>query len=147
MKKSILVLNGPNLNLLGEREPGIYGQESLAQINQQMSEQARGMGLELEFFQSNSEGGIIDCLHAAASRHNGVIINAGAYTHYSYAIRDAIAAIRLPCVEVHLSNVHAREQFRRDSVISPVCVGIIAGFGKNSYLLALEALAGIFQTF
>ncbi len=140
MRKSILVLHGPNLNLLGEREPGIYGKESLNLINQQISEHAHELGVDVEIFQSNSEGALIDRLHGAAAVSSGVIINAGAYTHYSLAIRDAIAAIRLPCVEVHLSNIHAREQFRSQSVISPVCVGVIAGFGKYSYLLALDAL-------
>lgn len=140
MRKSILVLHGPNLNLLGEREPGIYGKESLSQINQQITEHAHELGVEVEIFQSNSEGTLIDRLHAAAADCSGVILNAGAYTHYSLAIRDAIAAIRLPCVEVHLSNIHAREAFRSQSVISPVCVGVIAGFGKYSYLLALDAL-------
>lgn len=147
MKKSILVLHGPNLNTLGEREPGMYGKESLNQINQQIAEHARSLGIEAEIFQSNVEGELIDRLQAAPSSHQGVVINAGAYTHYSYALRDAIASIRLPCVEVHMTNVHAREPFRRESVIAPVCVGVIAGFGKNSYLLALDAVNAILQTY
>ena len=136
----ILVINGPNLNLLGEREPNIYGGDTLESINAQLSKKAEKMGYELSFFQSNSEGALIDALHASRTDCAGVILNAGAYTHYSYAIRDAIAAIKLPVVEVHLSNVNSRDEFRKTSVIAPVCVGSIAGFGKYSYHLALDAL-------
>lgn len=136
----ILVLNGPNLNLLGEREPNIYGGDSLGSINEALAEKAAGMGFETAFFQSNSEGAIIDALHDARRGCAGVILNAGAYTHYSYAIRDAIAAIKIPVVEVHLSNVDSREEFRKTSVIAPVCKGSISGFGKFSYELALIAL-------
>ena len=136
----ILVLNGPNLNLLGEREPNIYGGDSMQSINDTLAIKAAGMGHKLDFFQSNSEGSIIDSLHEARHECAGVILNAGAYTHYSYAIRDAIAAIKIPVVEVHLSNVDSREEFRKQSVIAPVCVGSISGFGTNSYLLALDAL-------
>lgn len=136
----ILVLNGPNLNLLGEREPNIYGGDSLQAINDQLSIRAAEMGYEIVYWQSNSEGAIIDRLHEARTDCGGVILNAGAYTHYSYAIRDAIAAIRIPVVEVHLSNVNSREEFRKESVIAPVCRGSIAGFGKYSYALALQAL-------
>lgn len=136
----ILVLNGPNLNLLGEREPNIYGDNSLSSINEALAEKAAEMGLETAFFQSNSEGAIIDALHDARKDCAGVILNAGAYTHYSYAIRDAIAAIKIPVVEVHLSNVDSREEFRKTSVIAPVCKGSISGFGKFSYELALTAL-------
>ncbi|MGN0682735.1 MAG: type II 3-dehydroquinate dehydratase [Oscillospiraceae bacterium] len=136
----ILVMNGPNLNLLGEREPNIYGGDTLASINEEIASAARKLGHETSFFQSNSEGALIDELHAARLSFDGVILNAGAYTHYSYAIRDAIAAIKIPVVEVHLSNVNSRDEFRKNSVIAPVCKGSIAGFGKYSYLLALSAL-------
>lgn len=136
----ILVLNGPNLNLLGEREPNIYGGDTLEAISGKLAKKALEMGHELMFYQSNSEGAIIDSLHAARHDCAGVILNAGAYTHYSYAIRDAIAAIRIPVIEVHLSNVDSREGFRRESVIAPVCKGRITGFGKYSYALALSAL-------
>lgn len=135
-----LVINGPNLNLLGEREPDVYGDESLQSINDELLGMMRSMGLDISFFQSNSEGGIIDRLHSARLKYDGVILNAGAYTHYSYAIRDAIAAIRIPVIEVHLSNVNSRDEFRKNSVIAPVCAGTIAGFGKYVYLLAANAL-------
>lgn len=138
--KKILVLNGPNLNLLGVREPGVYGADSYDTICDRIRQKADTLGMEVTFFQSNGEGELIDRLHAAMGEVDGVIFNAGAYTHYSYALRDAIAAIRLPVVEVHMSNVHAREGFRHTSVIAPVCKGQIAGFGAGSYLLALEAL-------
>lgn len=136
----ILVINGPNLNLLGEREPSVYGDNSLQSINDRLAAKAADMGYEMTFFQSNSEGAIIDSLHAARLDCAGVILNAGAYTHYSYAIRDAIAAIKIPVIEVHLSNVDNREEFRKVSVIAPVCKGSISGFGKYSYDLALNAL-------
>ncbi|MGN0688334.1 MAG: type II 3-dehydroquinate dehydratase [Oscillospiraceae bacterium] len=136
----ILVLNGPNLNLLGEREPNIYGEDTLKSINDEINEIGRELGYDMAFFQSNSEGGIIERLHEARLDCAGVILNAGAYTHYSYAIRDAIAAIRIPVVEVHLSNINSRDEFRKNSVIGPVCVGSIAGFGKYSYILGLYAL-------
>lgn len=135
-----LVINGPNLNLLGEREPDVYGDESLQSINDELLGTVKSLGYDISFFQSNSEGGIIDRLHSARSKYDGVILNAGAYTHYSYAIRDAIAAIKIPVVEVHLSNVNSRDEFRRNSVIAPVCAGTIAGFGKYVYLLAVSAL-------
>lgn len=136
----ILVLNGPNLNLLGEREPNIYGGDTLKSINDEIYEEARQLGYDVSFFQSNSEGGLIDRLHESRLDCAGVILNAGAYTHYSYAIRDAISAIKIPVVEVHLSNVNSRDEFRKNSVIAPVCCGSIAGFGKYSYILALYAL-------
>lgn len=136
----ILVMNGPNLNLLGEREPNIYGGETMKSINDEIYDAARQMGYDVTFFQSNSEGGLIDRLHEARLDCAGVILNAGAYTHYSYAIRDAISAIKIPVVEVHLSNVNSRDEFRKTSVIAPVCCGTIAGFGKYSYILGLYAL-------
>ena len=132
--KKILLMHGPNINLVGEREPGIYGSESFDSINQETAAYANRLGMECDVFQSNSEGALIDRLHAARGVYDGVILNAGAYTHYSIAIRDAIAAIRIPVIEVHLSNV---------SVIAPVCKGGIFGFGKGSYLLAVDALSRI----
>ncbi len=143
--KKILVIHGPNLNLLGEREPGYYGKDSFESVNREIAEKAAALGFECEIYQSNHEGAIIDKLHAARLECAGVVMNAGAYTHYSYAIRDAIAAIKIPVVEVHMSNIHARDEFRHTSVIAPVCVGQIAGFGKNSYLLGIEALKGILE--
>ena len=141
--KRYLVLNGPNLNLLGMREPGVYGTDTYEAICGRITDKADALGVGVSFAQSNSEGELIDRLHAAMGQYAGVILNAGAYTHYSYAIRDAIAAIRLPVVEVHLSNIHAREEFRHTSVIAPACKGQIAGFGPAGYLLALEALVDL----
>ena len=141
----ILVIHGPNLNLLGEREPGYYGKDSFESVNREIAEKAAALGFECEIYQSNHEGAIIDKLHAARLECAGVVMNAGAYTHYSYAIRDAIAAIKIPVVEVHMSNIHARDEFRHTSVIAPVFAGQIAGFGKNSYLLGIEALKGILE--
>ncbi|MBC5787730.1 type II 3-dehydroquinate dehydratase [Clostridium facile] len=140
MKKKIIVIHGPNINLIGVRETGIYGKESFQSINEQISAKAAELGLDCSIYQSNHEGDLIDTIQQAREQFDGVIINAGAYTHYSYAIRDAIAAIKIPCVEVHCSNIHAREEFRHNSVIAPVCVGQIAGFGKYSYILALYAI-------
>lgn len=140
MGKHILVMNGPNLNLLGIREPGIYGNDTLESLCDAVANAAKEYGATVEFLQSNHEGALIDALHAAMGVYDGVILNAGAYTHYSYAIRDAIAAIRIPVVEVHLSDIHAREAFRHMSVIEPVCVAQISGLGVGSYLKGLELL-------
>ncbi len=143
IKKRLLVLHGPNINMVGERETSIYGKETFESINRQILDYATELGMECETFQSNSEGELIDQIHTARHEFDGIIINAGAYTHYSYAIRDAIAAIKIPCVEVHFSNIHGREEFRAKSVIAPACVGQISGFGKNSYMLALQGLKDI----
>ncbi len=140
MKKHILVIHGPNLNLLGEREPGVYGNDSFDSVNREIMNFAENLGLSCEIFQSNCEGEIIDKIQAERHNYDGIVANMGAYTHYSYAIRDAIASVKKPCIEVHMSNVHNREEFRKVSVIAPVCAGQISGFGKNSYLLALEGI-------
>jgi 3-dehydroquinate dehydratase-2 len=137
---SILVLHGPNLNLLGHREPGIYGRETLDSISQSLQDAAVQLGVQLESFQSNHEGALVDAIHGAMGVQDGLLINPGAYTHTSVAIRDAIAAVALPTVEVHLSNVYRRESFRHHSYIAPVAVGQISGFGAFSYVLGLRAL-------
>lgn len=139
--KKILVIQGPNLNLLGEREPGIYGNDSFESINNEIMAEAEALGLECRIFQSNHEGAIIDEIQNARKDFSGIIINPGAYTHYSYAIRDAISAVKIPCIEVHISNIHKREEFRSKSVTAPVCIGQICGLGKTGYILALKALA------
>ena len=136
----ILVLHGPNLNLLGRREPEIYGAMSLEAINQKLAERAAKAGVELEIIQSNHEGVLVDALHGAADRVQGVIINPAALTHYSIALRDAIASLQVPVVEVHLSNIYAREDFRHRSVLAPVVWRQITGLGPLGYILALEAL-------
>lgn len=128
----ILVMNGPNLNLLGEREPKIYGGDTLKSINDEITAAAKQLGYEVSFFQSNSEGGLIDRLHEARLDCAGVVLNAGAYTHYSYALRDAIAAVKIPVAEVHLSNVNSRDEFRKNSVIAPVCCGTIAASASTA---------------
>jgi 3-dehydroquinate dehydratase-2 len=135
----VLVLNGPNLNLLGSREPEVYGKSSLGDIEAMVSERAAEMGVDVSFSQSNHEGVIIDALHAASGTYDAVVFNPGAFTHYSYALHDAVLAGGVPVVEVHLSNISRRERFRRTSVIAPACVGHVAGFGANSYILGLEA--------
>ena len=136
--KRILLLHGPNLNLTGVREREIYGAETLEDINEELLQYAKELGVELEIFQSNHEGALIDRIHQAYGTKDAIVINPGAYTHYSYAIRDAVAAVCLPAVEVHLSNIHQREEFRHTSVIAPVCKGQICGFGKWGYFAALE---------
>ena len=143
--KKVLVIHGPNLNLLGEREPGIYGTDSFESINKEIMENAERLGFDCEIFQSNHEGAIIDKLHEARKIFDGIVLNAGAYTHYSYAIRDAISAIKIPVVEVHLSDIHAREGFRANSVIEKVCIAQISGYGKKSYFLGLDKLAEHFD--
>lgn len=142
---AILILHGPNLNLLGSRETDIYGTLSLEEIDRRLHLAGAELGLDVRSFQSNHEGGLIDALHEARSWAAGVVFNPAGYTHTSVALRDAVAAIRLPVVEVHLSNVYGREAFRHESLIAPVCAGTIAGFGWRSYLLGLSALAGIIQ--
>ncbi len=139
----VLFLNGPNLNLLGTREPGIYGTASLTDIESLVRKEAADLGVTVMFRQSNSEGDLVSWIQEARGRFDRIVINAGAYTHTSIAIRDAIAAIRIPTVEVHLSNVFAREPFRSHSAIAPVCIGQISGFGANSYVLALRAAVNI----
>jgi 3-dehydroquinate dehydratase-2 len=137
---SILVLHGPNLNLLGQREPGVYGALTLVEVDRAVTEHARARGARVECRQSNHEGVLVDAVHGAgAEGFAAIVVNPGAFTHYSYALRDAIAAVATPVVEVHLSNVHAREPFRRRSVTAPVCRGQIAGFGLQSYLLGIDA--------
>lgn len=138
--KRILLVNGPNLNLLGSREPEMYGRTTLKDIEQQLSQLAEQLNAKLECFQSNHEGELIDRIHAAIGHCDGILINPGAFTHYSYALRDALAGANIPTVEVHMSNIHARESFRHHSVIAPIVIGQIAGFGARSYELGLRAL-------
>jgi 3-dehydroquinate dehydratase II len=138
--KKILIVHGPNLNLLGKREPAVYGTATLAEINKQLQQKAKALKVAVVTFQSNHEGEIIDTLQKQAAALSGILINPGAFTHYSLAIRDCLAAIALPVVEVHLSNIYRREDFRHTSVIAPVAVGQVAGFGAQSYLHGLELL-------
>ena len=141
----LLIINGPNLNMLGLREPDIYGKRTYADLVEYIQGVCRQTGIEAEVFQSNHEGDLIDRIHSARPEFDGIILNAGAFTHYSYALRDAIASVAVPTVEVHMSNVDAREDFRRISVIGPVCIGSVSGFGSFSYHLALAALIERFK--
>lgn len=141
MKKiNLMIIHGPNLNLLGKREPEIYGTLTLKDINKQIRDFAGSKSIKVRTFQSNHEGRIIDCIHRAGKKYSGIVINPGAFTHYSYAIRDAIAAVSIPVVEVHLSDLHNREDFRKISVISPVCIDQIAGLGVESYCKGIERI-------
>ena len=142
MTWKLLVVNGPNLNLLGEREPEVYGAATLDEIITDLTDYGAERDVAIEHFQSNIEGELVDALHRARGSADGIVLNPGAFSHYSIALRDAIAAIGIPVVEAHLSNVHAREDFRRTSVLAPVCLGVIAGFGAASYRLAVDALIG-----
>ncbi len=142
----VLVIHGPNLNMLGTREPEIYGTQTLADINDGMKEIATDLDIELSFYQSNNEGDIVTKIQQAMGKMQGIIINAGGYTHTSVAIADALSAVKIPAVEVHLSNLFAREPFRHHSYLSPVCVGMICGFGSNSYMLAVNAIDEIMNT-
>lgn len=143
MSKNILVIHGPNINLTGSRKPDVYGYESFDELNEAIKKEALELGLGCEIYQSNFEGEIIGSIQKAPIKYDAIILNAGAYTHYSYAIRDAIEAVDIPCIEVHISNIFGREDFRNKSVIAPVCHGHISGFGKQSYLLAIHAAAMI----
>ena len=136
----ILIINGPNLNMLGLREPEKYGTLSLQEIEKELYTYSFELGIDIECYQSNHEGDIIDKIQDARNNFDGIVINAGGYTHTSVAIRDAISSVTTPCVEVHMTNIHAREEFRHNSLISPICIGQICGFGKNSYLLGLKAI-------
>ncbi|AFY95815.1 type II 3-dehydroquinate dehydratase [Chamaesiphon minutus] len=142
---SVLVLHGPNLNLLGLREPQIYGASTLSQIDDRLLELGLSLGTKVECLQSNHEGALVDAIHAARSRHQGIVINAGAYTHTSIAIRDALAGVQIPAVEVHLSNIHQRESFRHHSYLAAIVVGQISGFGPHSYELGLRAIVAHLQ--
>lgn len=139
----ILFLNGPNLNLLGQREPGVYGTTTLAEIEAQVRLRASAAGAEVDFRQSNHEGELVTWIQQARGQSDVIVLNAAAYTHTSVAIRDAISSVAVPTLEIHLSNIHAREEFRHRSLIAPVCVGVIAGFGVNSYLLAVAAAVSV----
>lgn len=144
-QKKVLIIHGPNLNLLGKREPNIYGAKTLEDINADLCVHARKLAVQLEIVQSNHEGVLVDTIQQAQGQFDLIIINAAAFTHYSVAIRDALAAIAVPAIEVHLSNIHKREEFRHKSLIAPVVIGQICGFGSTSYILALEAAANILQ--
>lgn len=138
---SVLILNGPNLNLLGTRQPEVYGHTTLADVEGMCRDAGDRLGLEIAFMQSNHEGVMIDAIHAAKGTHAALVINAGAYTHTSVALMDAVASVELPMIEVHLSNIHAREEFRHTSYLSKVAVGMLCGFGAKGYVMALDALA------
>jgi 3-dehydroquinate dehydratase-2 len=142
----ILILNGPNLNLLGQREPEVYGRATLADVEAKVRERAAKLKVEVEFHQSNIEGELVNWIQSAKGKFEVIILNAAAYTHTSVALRDAISAVAIPTIEVHLSNVYAREEFRHNSLIAPVCRGQITGFGVNSYILALEAAVTVNET-
>jgi len=139
--KKIMIINGVNLNMLGVREPGIYGDETLEGLYKKIEKKAEELGVEVEFVQSNFEGEIVNAIHSCFGTVDGIVINPGAFTHYSYAIRDALASVKIPTVEVHISNVHKREEFRHTSVTAPECIGQICGLGMNGYLYALEELS------
>ncbi len=145
VKNNILVIHGPNLNLLGEREKDVYGTLGLKEINDKITQKAGDLNLKVDFFQSNSEGELVTCIQEARKKYAAVVINPAAYTHTSVAIRDAIAAVSIPVVEVHLSNIYQREEFRHHSLIAPVAQGQISGFGWKSYLLALEAVSFLLE--
>jgi 3-dehydroquinate dehydratase II len=142
-----MVLHGPNLNLLGLREPGIYGASTLLEIDSHLVELGKSLQVEVSSFQSNHEGMLVDAIHAARDRHQGILINAAAYTHTSVAIRDAIAAVQIPTVEVHLSNIYKREEFRHHSYLAPIVIGQISGFGADSYYLGLRALVNYLASY
>jgi 3-dehydroquinate dehydratase II len=142
---SVLVLHGPNLNLLGLREPGIYGVSTLAEIDARLADEAKKLHVLVQSLQSNHEGVLVDAIHDSRDRHHGIVINAGAYTHTSIAIRDAITAVQIPTVEVHLSNIYKREEFRHHSYLAAVAIGQISGFGANSYYLGLQALVSYLE--
>ncbi len=143
--KKILVIHGPNLNLLGTREPEIYGTLNLPRIDEELRETGAALGVEVDCYQSNHEGELVDCIQRAGRRYQGILINPAALTHYSYSLRDALSAVGLPLVEVHLSNIYAREEFRRRSVISPLARGVISGLGLDSYRLGLQALVNLLK--
>jgi len=142
----ILFLNGPNLNLLGSREPEVYGHETLADIEKKVRDRAQKLGAEIEFKQSNLEGELVAWIQQAKGKADAIVLNAAAYTHTSVALRDAISAVQVPTIEIHLSNVHSREEFRHKSLIAPVCCGQIMGFGPTSYVLAVEASVNVIKT-
>ena len=141
----ILVLNGPNINFLGRRNPGIYGSMTLEQVNQEITNKAQELGLEVAFFQSNAEGSLVDCIQENWGSIEGIVINPGALTHYGHSLKDALIDAAVPVIEVHLSNIHAREEWRRQSIIADIAKGQIAGFGWRSYTAALEIMAGLLQ--